>query len=37
MNDLKWDDEGLKMWSMHMDNDDFKNVAAEGKSIDMQK
>jgi len=37
MKALKWDDEGLKMWAMHMDNDDFKNAAAEGKSIDMQK
>jgi len=26
-----------EMWAMHMDNDDFKDTAAEGKSIDMQK
>ena len=31
--DLEFDDEGLQMWKLHMDNDDYKARAAEDKEI----
>jgi hypothetical protein len=36
---LKWDDQGLKMWKLHMNNQKFKEIAADDKAIeaDMKK
>lgn len=31
--DLEFDDEGLKMWKLHMDNDKFKDRVAEDREI----
>lgn len=30
---LKWDDEGLKMWKLHMNNKKFKQIAADDQVI----
>ena len=30
---LKWDDQGLRMWKLHMNNQKFKEIAADDEAI----